>query len=121
MPGRVTGLAEILFSVNKSPYGGICGVEPSHGIADKTVFTFSCADWLDKDLPLDYAYFYHNSFNLSMLIYRGPKQTIQTKLPVGNPSSNYTLHIVIQIADYYGAFTSTSINVQVNGRIKLPS
>lgn len=114
LPGYATGEAELLFTVNKPPYGGRCRVDPSHGIGDESIFSFSCTNWIDKDVPLTYEYFYRNTFGMAILIYRGPKQKVKTKLPVGNPTTNYTLDFAIRIADNQGAFNTTAVKVQVN-------
>ena len=114
MHGRVPGLAEVVFTVNKPPHNGECGVNPSDGTADESVFTFSCSHWTDTDVPLTYEYYYKNTFGLEVLIYRGPKQTVETKLPIGDIRKNYTLNFFIRIVDTYGAFNSTTVKVQVN-------
>ena len=113
MYGRTPARAITEFLVNKPPYGGQCTVDIASGYAENTNFTFDCWGWKDDDTPLSYEHNYRNMYGLATLIYYGTKNTVKTKLPVGNPKKNFTTTFFVRVLDSYGAYEQFNLPVQV--------
>jgi len=57
-PPNVHPFAEVSFTVNAPPSGGILSTDRLSGIASETIFTFSTSGWIDEDTPLQYSFEY---------------------------------------------------------------
>ncbi|XP_048585280.1 uncharacterized protein LOC5502169 isoform X2 [Nematostella vectensis] len=113
MYGRTDGRSEYVFIVNLPPQFGSCFIDKPTGLANITEFTLSCSDWQDTDTPLNYEFNYINMFGLATTLYYGERNTVVTKLPVGNPGKNFTLEAVVKIADCFGSYTTQVMATQV--------
>jgi len=82
-------------------------VTPSHGEALITMFKMTCDNWLDSDntkQPLLY-WFITGSGSERTVINRGIQNNLERLLPLGDPSTNYSLPVEVWVQDSLGAYT----------------
>ena len=111
--GGYPGYSEYQVTVNSRPVKGTCYVSPSSGVSLTTIFTFTCSDWQDLDLPLQYEFIYLTSNDLLNVVYQGVQTSKQTNLPPGQKANNFTIDFRVRVVDMFGAFTELKIPVQV--------
>ena len=112
-PGGYPGYSEYQVTTNSPPSGGNCQVNPQSGITLVTEFTFSCSNWQDADLPLQYEFIYFSNNDLLNVVYKGQQSSKFTKLPVGDKANNLTIDFRVRVADMFGAFIEVKTPVQV--------
>ena len=88
-------------------------MSPESGVTLITEYFFTCVNWTDTDVPLQYEYIYFTKNYELNVVYKGHKQSKLTKLPAGEKASNFTIDFRVRVADKYGAFTEVKIPVQV--------
>ena len=111
--GGYPGYSEYKVTVNSPPVGGTCEVSPASGVTLTTKFTFTCTDWQDPDLPLQYEFVYFTNNDLLNVVYQGVQTSKQTNLPLGEKANNFTIDFRVRVVDMFGAFTEVTIPVQV--------
>ena len=111
--GGHPGYSEHQVTTNRPPAGGKCSVSPLSGVILTTEFTFTCTDWQDADLPLQYEFVYFTNNNLRNVVYKGVKSSKETTLPAGEESENFTIDFRVRIADLFGAFSEVITPIQV--------
>lgn len=111
--GGHLGYSEYQLTTNSPPAGGTCSVNLPSGVTLTTEFTFTCTDWQDTDLPLQYEFVYFTDNNLLNVVYKGVQSSKETKLPAGEKTNNFTIDFRVRVADMFGAFTEVMTPVQV--------
>ena len=111
--GGHPGYSEYQVTTNRPPVEGTCNVSPVSGVTLTTEFTFSCTDWQDSDLPLQYEFIYFTNNDLLNVVYQGVQTSKQTNLPAGYEANNFTIDFRVRVTDKFGAFTEVKIPVQV--------
>ena len=89
-----------------------CFVEPYLGQAITTEFTIECANWVDSDGPLRYQFSYQTKIGV-VVFHTGWQSNVTTELPVGSKTSNYSLHLQLEVIDSLGDSSVELITVQV--------
>ena len=112
-PGGYRGYSEYHVTSNSPPVGGVCNVSPTSGVSLITEFTFTCMNWQDSDLRLQYEFVYVTNKNLLNVAYKGVKTRVTTKLPAGESKNNFTIDFRVRVADILGAYTEVRTPVQV--------
>ena len=112
-PGGYRGYSEYHVTSNSPPVGGVCSVSPTSGVTLTTEFTFTCTNWQDPDLPLQYEFVYLTDNNILNVAYKGVKTSITTKLPAGEKKNNFTIDFRVRVADILGAHIEVRSPVQV--------
>ena len=107
------GYSEYQVTTNSPPVEGTCDVSPASGVSLTTEFTFTCTDWQDPDLPLQYEFIYFTNNDLPNVAYQGVQTRKQTNLPAGYEANNFTIDFRVRVTDMLGAFTEMKIPVQV--------
>ena len=113
--GGYPGYSEYQVTTNSPPSVGNCQVSPQSGITLVTEFTFTCSNWQDEDLPLQYEFVYFTNKDLLNVVYKGQQSSKFTKLPVGDKANNFTIDFRVRVADMFGAFIEVKTPVQVRG------
>ncbi|KAI8502563.1 hypothetical protein Bbelb_192650, partial [Branchiostoma belcheri] len=124
--GGVSGFAEYRFEPNTPPTAGVCTVSPETGVAMVDEFSVQCTGFADSDLPMTFAFFYStggqrlvaiNSTaeddDLSLFYSALVPSTPPRLFPVGLPSRDYNVTIVVRASDVLGAQASVSLVVKV--------
>ena len=111
--GGYLGYSEYQVTTNSPPVEGTCDVNPASGVTLTTEFTFTCTDWQDSNLPLQYEFIYFTNDDLLNVVYQGVQTSKQTNLPAGYEANNFTLDFRVRVTDMLGAFTEVKIPVQV--------
>ncbi|XP_066289732.1 polycystin-1-like protein 2 [Branchiostoma lanceolatum] len=122
----VTGFAEYLFEPNTPPTVGTCSVSPETGVAMVDDFSVQCTGFADNDLPMTFAFFYNTggqrlvAINSTAeddelsLFYSGPAPSTPPRLfPVGLPSRDHNVTLVVRASDALGAQATVSLVVKV--------
>ena len=117
-PGGYRGDSEYHVTSNSPPVGGVCYVNPISGVTLTTEFTFTCMDWQDPDVQLQYEFIYLRSNDLLNVAYKGVKTSVTTKLPAGESESNFTIDFRVRVTNILGAFTEVRTPVQVSQKGK---
>ena len=112
-PGGYRGYSEYHVTSNSSPVGGVCCVSPTSGVTLITEFTFTCINWQDPDLQLQYEFVYFTNKNLLNVAYKGVKTSVTTKLPAGESKNNFTIDFRVRVINIMGVFTEVRTPVQV--------
>ena len=112
-PGGYPGYSEYQVITNSPPAGGDCQVSPGSGVSLTTEFTFSCANWHDTDLPLQYEFVYFTNNDLLNVVHKGQQSSRFTKLRVGEKEKNFTIDFRVRVGDVFGSFTEVDTPVQV--------
>ena len=111
--GGYSGYSEYHVTSNSPPVEGVCSVSPISGVTLITKFTFTCTNWQDPDLPLQYEFVYLADNNILNVAYKGFKSSLTTKLPAGEKDNNFTIDFRVRVADILGAYTEVKSPVQV--------
>ena len=76
----------------------------------------ACSGWTDHDLPLSYKFAYKTSEDdFEQLIYFGSKSsTPPVKLPLGKAHLNYSVIVVVDVADSFKAPKVNILNATVS-------
>lgn len=112
-PGGYPGYSEYQVITNSPPAGGHCQVSPGSGVTLTTAFTFTCANWHDIDLPLQYEFIYFTNNDLLNVVYKGQQFSRYTKLPIGEKEKNFTIDFRVRVVDVFGSFIEVETPVQV--------
>ena len=112
-PGGYRGYSEYHVTSNSPPVGGECNVSPTSGVSLITEFTFTCMNWQDSDLRLQYEFVYVTNKYILNVAYKGVKTSVTTKLPAGESKNNFTIDFRVRVADILGAYTEVRTPVQV--------
>ena len=107
------GLAQRNGFTNTPPKGGRCFSDYDEGEAMTTLFTFTCLDWEDEDIPLRYEFVYYNEVGAESLFFFGASNVATGKLPMGAEKDNFTIRFDVRIIDVYEATSVVSFNVTV--------
>ena len=105
--GGAKGKSSYDVEVNKPPEKGECSVSHKEGEPQplKTLFTITCKDFKDSEVPLTYTFFYKKAVG-------GPLSTLDQSLsPVvkdfrlssGLEANGYKYHFVVKVTDKLGA------------------
>ena len=99
----------ISVTINSTPRLGTFSVLPVHGIEIIDVFSFSAGRWTTSNLPLSYLFGYFSSSGLGNTIQSKSLQSFTSStLPAGNPTSNYSLTVFVNVLDTLNAFSSAN-------------
>ena len=112
-PGGYHGYSEYHVTSNSPPVGGVCNVSQSSGVTLITEFKFTCMNWQDPDLQLQYEFIYFTNNNLLNVAYKGIKNSVTTKLPAGERKNDLTIDFRVRVTDNLGAYTEVRTPVQV--------
>ncbi|XP_061175577.1 uncharacterized protein LOC133184503 [Saccostrea echinata] len=117
-----------IFSVNYSPRGGTCEINPVTGEASITYFEIKCKDWKDEedrnimDDTVDmfaslkykiYQYSVRNGTLVTSYLGESTEPNAKVYLGIGDPSNDYNSNITIYIYDKYNGMTAYSLPIQV--------
>ena len=90
-------------------------MSPSVGEAYQTMFTFECAGWQTKNMPLLYVVSYYDPYTqLKPVIYRAEEDRFLVKLALGDSNDNFRLKIFFSVIDSFGARMDTQRLIQVS-------
>ena len=117
--GGATGNSSYDVVVNKPPEKGKCSVSYEEGEPRplKTLFTITCKDFKDPEVPLTYTFFYKKAVG-------GPLSTLDQSLsPVvkdfrlssGLEANGYKYHFVVKVTDKLGA----SVDYEIPETVKV--
>jgi hypothetical protein len=104
-------------TVNGPPFGGAFSVSPRSGTGLSTLFTLAASSWFDEDLPLAYQFlFVSPTVHGTQLVLRSAVQSTSASmmLPSGSAENGYALTCVMNVFDYYQAYTTDTAVVTVN-------
>ena len=90
-----------------------CNANPSSGVAVKTSFTLSCANWPDLNTPLFYDYTLYLGEGLITILWYGYSSNVEVLLPPGDSLKNNSLKIHVGATSSTGSKETTSLDVQV--------
>ena len=96
------GMSAQDISTSSPPTGGTCSITPSNGTSLKTVFNLSCSDWQSDSTPLSYLFQYQLQNDLHGLLYYGSGSSVNSSLPSGKLSWNYTVKFNVTVTDKNG-------------------
>ena len=118
-PGSASALS-LTISVNSPPILGNFAISPETGIELSTLFTFSCSQWQDENLPLQYQFSYVSSTGNPVTVRSLAENTFASaQLPAGDVFSDFELVGIAQVFDSYLANTSTTTIVYVQSSAAL--
>jgi len=101
-------------SVASPTTNGTCSITPSNGTSLETYFNLSCSDWESVSTPLSYLFQYQVQDGLHGLLYNGSNNSINSWLPSGKLSWNYTVKCSVTVTDKNGVCAPTvNLFVQV--------
>ena len=111
LSGNVAGGAEGKSTydvvVNKPPANGECSVshKEEKPVPLETLFTITCKDFKDSELPLTYTFFYKKAVGgpLSTLDQSFSPVVKDFRLSSGLEANNYKYHFVVKVTDKLGA------------------
>ena len=106
------GISAYDFLTSLPPVGGTCTIEPSSGIALRTYFTLSCSRWTSSNTPLSYQFQVQLYNGLTSVVYHGFNTSVESLLPSGDLSQNFTVKLNVTVTDSNGA-TATYANLSV--------
>jgi hypothetical protein len=117
-PG-VTAALSIAIEVNRPPQPGNCDVYPKEGFGLTDIYSFSCSNWVDVDLPILYEFSYRTESGTNLVVKSASKTSFRDLvLPMGSKDSNYSVLCLADIIDDFNAVSSMSMSVTV---LPLPS
>eukprot|EP01040_Poterioochromonas_malhamensis_P017939 gene17939-20791_t len=95
----------IAVSTNYPPYGGQLATNPSEGYSLQTSFALSTSDWVDSDLPLQYAFKFYSVATTSWLSIQSvsPVSYCASVLPTGAEQAQYLVNVSVRAYDSFGA------------------
>eukprot|EP01039_Chlorochromonas_danica_P010633 gene10633-11785_t len=95
-----TSTSQISFTVNAAPRSGLFSIIPSSGQELTTLFSYSCSQWLDEDLPLSYQFGYFSIAGRQMILRsRLPTAYADLLLTAGEAVQGYKVMAVAQVFD----------------------
>ena len=89
-------------STSSPPRGGTCSITPSNGTSLETVFNLSCSDWESDSTPLSYLFQYQLQNGLHGVLYNDSSSSVNSWLPSGKLSWNYTVKFNVTVTDKNG-------------------
>ena len=98
-----SGMSAYDISAAFHPVGGECSIQPVSGISLETNFTLSCRGWQSNSEHLTYQFQYELDNGINNVIYYGIKNLVDSQLPSGVLSDNYTLNVTATVSDKDGA------------------
>ncbi|KAL3877432.1 hypothetical protein ACJMK2_035138 [Sinanodonta woodiana] len=105
------------FTTNIPPSNGACEINPSIGFASETLYTISCAGWIDDDpYGIYYQYIFQSGDrnNTEHILYAGyENKSFSMYLPVGAKDDEYRAHISVRITDGFGDYTEYVLTVAI--------
>ena len=101
------GMSVYDISTATPPTRGTCSITPSNGTSLKTVFNLSCSDWESDSTPLSYLFQYQLQNGLHGLLYNGSNSSVNSWLPSGKLSWNYTVKCNVTVTDKNGVSAPT--------------
>lgn len=108
------GISAYDILTSSPPVGGTCSIEPSSGIALRTYFTLSCSGWTSSSTPLSYQFQLQPFHGLTSVVYHGLNTSVESLLPSGDLSQDFTLKLNVTVIDSNGASaTYANLSVQV--------
>jgi len=110
------GMSALDISTASPPTNGTCSITPSNGTSLKTVFNLSCSDWESDSIPLSYLVRYQLQDGLHGLLYNGSNSSVNSWLPSGKLSWNYTVKFSVTVTDKNGVSArapTDNLSVQV--------
>jgi hypothetical protein len=114
--GQAT-VSSIVITVNKAPSLGKFQVSPSEGIELEDIFTFSCSNWIDSNLPLTYQFSYLTTTGTKMIVKSSSQATYTSLvLPAGSSSNKDVVNCIADIYDVYNANTTVQYQVVVHSQ-----
>ena len=96
------GMSAHDISTASPPTEGTCSITPSNGTSLKTVFNLNCSDWESDSTPLSYLFQYQLQNGLHGLLYYGSGSSVNSWLPSGKLSWNYTVKFNATVTDKNG-------------------
>jgi hypothetical protein len=112
-PGSST-TASIVVKVNSAPRPGRFLVNPIEGMEFSDPFTFSCSQWQDENLPLQYRFAVLTPVGSRMSLVSLSEISYKTlQLPAGDKSNGYSVSCLADIVDSLGANSTGSASVVV--------
>ena len=79
-----------------------CSVNPTKGEAVVTEFKITCDGFMDVDQPISYDFSYHTTTGV-VHFQSGLSSNASVRLPLGDPIANYSIIILVDVKDSYGA------------------
>ena len=105
--GGAKGKSSYDVVVNKPPEKGECRVSHKEGEPQplKTLFTITCKDFKDSEVPLTYTFFYKKAVGgpLSTLDHSFSPVVKDFRLSSGLEANDYKYHFVVKVTDKLGA------------------
>ena len=103
--GGIRGSSTYKVEVNEPPSGGKCTAVPPNGRPLERIFKVSCEGFEDKDLPLQYQFFYtadkgkrNESLGSGL-----DRSRLNVSLPNGKEENNYEIEFYVTVSDKLGA------------------
>ena len=105
--GGATGTSTYDVVVNKPPANGECSVshKEEEPVPLETLFTITCKDFKDSEVPLTYTFFYKKAVGgpLSALGQSLSPVVKDFRLSSGLEANDYKYHFVVKVTDKLGA------------------
>ena len=105
--GGVSGYAQVTFTMDNPPSGGILEVSPSEGTSLDTVFRLSAVSWQadPETLPLTYAFEYFQRGTRKFRIIQGASEVseVSANLPPGDASDMHVLALQLRVGNTVGS------------------
>ena len=104
------------FRTNNPPEGGTCTMDRDTGKAALDQFDLACINWIDPDEPLAYQVNIPSKNESNGYIVFAVFNTSATnlRLPVGDETDLYNLHLDVYIIDFLGATAKVNLTVIVS-------
>jgi hypothetical protein len=112
-PGSAT-TASIVVKVNSAPRPGRFLVNPSEGVEFSDFFTFSCSQWQDENLPLQYRFAVLSATGSRVSLVSLSETSFKAlQLTAGAKSNGYSVACLADIVDSLGANSTGTASVIV--------
>jgi hypothetical protein len=112
-PGSAT-TASIVVKVNSSPRPGRFLVSPSEGVEFSDFFTFSCSQWQDENLPLQYRFAVLSASGSRVSLVSLSETSFKAlQLTAGAKSNGFSVACLADIVDSLGANSTGTASVVV--------
>ena len=92
------------FVINQPPSNGSCSISPLNG-STSTVFTVSCANWIDDDGIRDYILL---GLAERVMVAFSPTSRFEVRLPAGDGNASLT-HLVVVVRDQLGCVREVNL------------
>ena len=108
----ITNVVMLDVLINMAPRGGRFSVAPTQGRAYDS-FAFTCSDFVDEDLPLQYSFGYYRESGRKQL--RNFQESVHADLvlPVGNRWKGFVLSVFVEVRDSLGDYSTKDAEVFV--------